>query len=70
MRLSPIERTTKFATTVDSLTSAFEFVMSQLDDVGEWPDIAIVPILMYSDVDDDKPTSIFEVSVSSMKEEE
>lgn len=70
MRLSPIERTTKFATTVDSLTSAFEFVMAQLDDVGEWPDIAIVPILVYGDVDDEKPTPIFEVSVSSMKEEE
>ena len=70
MRLSPIERTTKFATTVDTLTSAFEFVMSQLDDVGEWPDIAIVPVLVYGDVDDEKPTPIFEVSVSSMKEEE
>lgn len=70
MRLSPIERTTKFATTVDSLTSAFEFVMAQPDDVGEWPDIAIVPILVYGDVDDEKPTPIFEVSVSSMKEEE
>ncbi len=64
-RLSPVEKTTRYATIVDSLNSAFEFVMEHLDELGETPVVSINPLTMYGD---DSTQEGFEVTVSSMKE--
>jgi hypothetical protein len=41
---APIEVTTRYATTVDDLTSAWAFVMKHLDSCGDDPSIEIRPI--------------------------
>ncbi len=63
----PIERTTKYATSVDDLADAWAFIMERLDAVGPDPQITISPIWSFSasslDVEQDPPRR-FEVSVS------
>lgn len=34
-RLSPVEKTTRYSTMVESLSEAFAFVMEHLDELGE-----------------------------------
>jgi hypothetical protein len=68
-RISAVEKTTVYATTVDSVTSAFEFVMAYLDEMGSAPEITIRPFQCYCD-EPDHPVQGFEVSVSAMKEQE
>ena len=41
MGSTPVELTMKYATTVDSLLEAWQFVMEHLDEVGECPNISI-----------------------------
>lgn len=64
-RLSPVEKTTQYATTVDTLQSAFEFVWDHLDELGGRPQIIISPLEIYFDEGVQKG---FEVAVSNMNE--
>lgn len=69
-QLSATERTVKFATTVDDLSSAWAFVMAHVDEVGEAPQISINPFWRYNtDEPDAPPRLMFEASVSGMVEE-
>lgn len=61
----PIEKTTKFATTVQGLDEAFSFVMGKLDQVDDVLNINITPIWSSAD---DFETKRFEVSISGMVE--
>lgn len=71
--LSPIEKTTRYATTVETLTDAFTFVMEQVDIVGPDPSITITPSWTYSvhdiDREDHEAPRHFSVVVSGMVEE-
>ena len=72
---APIEVTTRFATTVDDLTSAWAFVMDRIDRVGPDPSIHIKPLWSYSvhdmdRVDDFVPPRQFEVVVEGMTPED
>lgn len=63
---APIEVTTRYATTVDDLPSAWAFVMDHVDRVGADPSITISPFWSYSvhDMgDDDAPTPPRQFSV-------
>lgn len=67
-----VEITTRYATTVDDLSSAWAFVMDRLDRAGDNPSITISPIWTYnvSDIDSDQtPPRRFEVVVEGMVEE-
>ncbi len=64
-RLSPIEKTTQYATTVDTLQAAFEFVWDHLDELGGLPQIIISPLEIHSE---DGVENAFEVAVSNMSE--
>lgn len=72
--MSPIEVTTKYATSVDTLAEAWRFVMTYVDQVGPKPHIRITPLSIYSmaDIgnDDAEPECCFEVLVSGMVEED
>lgn len=74
--LDPIEVTTRYATTVDTLPDAWAFVMAYLDRVGPDPRITINPIHiisvqeMYDDGPNDDWARRFEVVVSGMVEED
>ena len=67
--MSPVEVTTKHATTVDDLPAAWAFVMARIDRVGPDPRITISPIWTYGDGEDGN-TRRFEVSVSGMTTEQ
>lgn len=69
---TPIEITTKYATTVDELADAWAFVMARLDSVGPDPRVTISPIWSYdvTSLDrDQNPPRRFEVVVSGMVHE-
>lgn len=68
MTLSPIEVTTRFATTVADLPAAWAFVMSKIDSVGPSPSISISPVWTVARDETDHPRH-FEVVVSGMVEE-
>lgn len=65
---SPVEVTTRYATTVETLQDAFAFVMGELDGIGATPCITITPVMCWN-TDDDDPERFFSVVVSSMLEE-
>lgn len=70
----PVEVTTRYATSVDDLASAWAFVMDRLDHVGPDPEVRITPIWSWSVHDMDRPDDYqpprrFEVVVSGMVEE-
>lgn len=67
---SPIETTTRYATTVDSLSDAWAFVMAYVDRVGARPRVVISPVTSFSAAFDDEAQEYFEVVVSGMVEEE
>ena len=69
---SPIERTTRLATTVDDLAAAWAFVMEHIDSVGPDPDVKISPVWSrnFDQMDDDEPwPRHFSVVVSGMVED-
>lgn len=61
----PIEKTTKFATTVHGLDEAFSFVMSKLNEVDDVLNIEITPIWSSAD---DFTNKRFGVAISGMIE--
>jgi len=67
---APIERTIRYATSVEELTDAWKFIMDKIDEVGPNPSIAINPrwITPVSAMNDDDYVSRreFEVTVSGM----
>ena len=65
---TPVEITTRYATTVDDLPAAWAFVMDKLDAVGPDPSVNIGPVWVISSDSDDTPRH-FEVVVSGMVEE-
>lgn len=74
--VAPIEVTTRYATSVPDLASAWAFVMARIDTVGPDPKITINPIWRISvqDMDSDYPgreyPRVFEVVVSGMVRED
>lgn len=68
MRKTPIEVLTRFGTTVETLTDAFEFVMEHLELTGEAPSIEISPFWTYSA--EESGTLGFSVVVSGTQEQE
>lgn len=68
---TPVEMTKRYATTVDGLNEAWQFVMSRIDDVGPDPSVHITPTWTISPLDnhDDEPPRHFEVVVEGMVEE-
>ena len=68
----PVEVTTRYATSVEDLASAWAFVMARLDSVGPDPDVSITPVWTISaDLDpDEDPPRRFSVVVSGMVHEE
>ena len=72
---TPIEVTTRYATTVDDLTAAWAFVMDRIDAVGDSPSVTISPVwtISVSDMGDDEPEGgyprHFSVVVEGMVEE-
>jgi alkanesulfonate monooxygenase SsuD/methylene tetrahydromethanopterin reductase-like flavin-dependent oxidoreductase (luciferase family) len=65
---TPVEVTTRYATTVHTLTDAFAFVMDRLDAAGGHPRIAITPFVSIG-LDDDEDERAFEVVVEGTTEE-
>ncbi|WP_182377870.1 hypothetical protein [Nocardioides sp. WS12] len=65
---APIEVTTRYATTVDSLADAWQFVMARVDTVGPDPMITISPLWSFSVVDmgEETPPRQFSVVVEGM----
>jgi hypothetical protein len=68
----PTEVTIRYATTVDTLTDAWAFVMAHLEHVGPDPSIQITPAWIVSvDAtlgDETRPPRHFEVVISGMVE--
>lgn len=64
-RLSPVEKTTQYATTVDTLQAAFEFVWDHMDELGGSPEIVISPFTAARESGDIEG---FAVVVSNMNE--
>lgn len=73
-KLTPVEVTKSYASTVESLADAWEFVMDRVDSVGPSPTIAIEPIWSYTLTDtEDEPVErarAFSVLVEGMVEED
>lgn len=68
---SPVEETTRYATTVDTLPDAWQFVMAYIDRVGNRPRVTISPITIFdAAMDGGDPQELFEVVVSGMREED
>lgn len=71
--MSAVEVTTKYATTVDDLPSAWAFVMEYVDRCGPKPSITISPVssMAWSEIGDEDAEwrDYFEVVVSGMSEE-
>lgn len=65
---APIERTVRLATTVNTLTEAWAFVMEHLDEMGDDPSIEIRPQWIVSS-DSDENGREFSVVISGMIEE-
>ena len=65
-QLSPTERTTRYATTVPDLPSAWAFIMAHLDSVGDAPTIHITPRWTLADADADWSGPTFEAVVEGM----
>lgn len=67
---APIEKTTRYATSVPTLADAWAFVMEHLDSVGPDPSVKITPVwrISVSDMGDDDtdPPRFFEVVVEGM----
>lgn len=68
---APIEVTTRYATTVDTLVEAWAFVMDRVDNVGPDPSIKISPVWSFSVHDMDRsdhldPPRQFSVVVEGM----
>lgn len=69
---SPVEVTTRYATTVDDLPAAWAFVMAKVDQVGPDPSVEISPVWTISvhEMDHDEPAGgyprHFSVVVSGM----
>lgn len=68
MRVSPVEVTTRYVTTVPELTDAFAFVMDRIDTCGADPMVSIRPTWRFDDNGDS--TRFFEVTVEGMKEQD
>ena len=75
MSARPVEVTTKYVTTVDTLPEAWSFVMDHLDRVGPDPHVDIRPIRIISvgqmqdgldGLDVSEPTREFEVVIEGM----
>lgn len=64
----PVEITTRYATSVDSLTEAWEFVMARVDLVGPHPSIHISPCWHINPFDEnpDEAEPHFSVVVEGM----
>jgi hypothetical protein len=69
MSNDPVEITTRYATSVDSLVDAWHFIMEHLDEVGPDPQVEICPIWTYDVSDDLDLPRRFTVVVSGMVEE-
>lgn len=69
MTEAPVERTTRYATSVDDLPAAWAFVMRYLDKVGPNPSVEITPCWVIQDPDGTIPRR-FEVVVSGMVHDE
>jgi len=65
---APVEVTTRFATSFDTLTECFGFVMDHVDKVGAAPSVVIKPFWSYdvAGLDDSDGRQSFEVVVSGM----
>lgn len=63
-----VEITKQFATSVDTLQECWQFVMEHLEQVGDDPEIHISPVWLMDEVDPEKMTRIYEVSVRGMVE--
>ena len=57
------ERTIKYATRCDTLTEAWSFIMSHLEELGDTPTISIKPYWTNLDTEDEQVG--FDVGVSS-----
>lgn len=44
---TPVEVTTRYATSVDDMTAAWAFVMARLDTVGPAPSVTIRPVWIF-----------------------
>jgi len=67
-RLSAVEVSTTYATTVATLADAWAFVMDHVDGAGDAPTISIAPFWSYAGEGD--PVRAFEVSVNGSEERE
>ena len=65
---TPVETTTRYATTVDDLSAAWAFVMDRIDAVGPDPTIRIEPVWTVGPDSDEVPRH-FAVVVEGMVEE-
>lgn len=63
---TPIEVTTRYATTVHTLSEAWAFVMDRLDAVGVDPQVRISPVWTVSASDDEPSPRHFSVVVEGM----
>lgn len=61
---APVEVTTRYATSFDTLAECFGFVMEHVDTVGSAPSVQINPFWSYSEMENG--TQAFEVVVSGM----
>jgi len=68
---TPIERTQRIATTVETLAEAWAFVMAHIDDVGPDPSVQIDPVWSrpFEADDDAEWPRHFSVVVSGMVED-
>lgn len=74
MTRTPVEKTVRYATTVEDLAGAWAFVMEKLEQVGPDPSVEISPIWVISVGDalsgtEEAPPRHFSVVVSGMVEE-
>lgn len=70
MTRTPVERTVRYATTVDDLPAAWAFIMSRVDAVGPDPSVRISPVWTIRAGDDDYSPRHFSVVVEGMVPEE
>ncbi len=66
--MSTIDLTVKYATNVDSLSAAWEFVMAHVDELGEAPTVSISPVWDYQS--SEEGVLRFDVGVSGSTEVE
>lgn len=74
--IAPVEVSTRYATTVETMTDAWEFVMSRIDLVGPDPSVTISPywrvnmeLMMDDSVEEQAMPRCFTVVVEGMVEE-